>query len=183
MCAVDVRGQLLSYGSLNGGCQVWQKASLSWVSGIKWPNRLSGIWASIKGCVCECTFCQTVSLHVAYPGLAPTRGGLEWSSWTLNMWHVLILIVVYRIKEILLCSWLSSSRKCSHGHADLRLLLCIFILRFQFQVYSVYFIWKVLFNNDLAGARETAQWLRALTALPEVPSSIPSNHMVGHNHL
>jgi hypothetical protein len=28
-----------------------------------------------------------------------------------------------------------------------------------------------------------AQWLRALTALPEVLSSNPSNHMVTHNHL
>jgi hypothetical protein len=28
-----------------------------------------------------------------------------------------------------------------------------------------------------------AQWLRALDALPEVLSSIPSNHMVAHNHL
>jgi hypothetical protein len=28
-----------------------------------------------------------------------------------------------------------------------------------------------------------AQWLRALTALPEVLSAIPSNHMVAHNHL
>ena len=27
------------------------------------------------------------------------------------------------------------------------------------------------------------QWLRALTALPEVLSSIPSNHMVAHNHM
>jgi hypothetical protein len=34
------------------------------------------------------------------------------------------------------------------------------------------------------GAGEMAQWLRALTAaLPEVLSSIPSNHMVVHNHL
>jgi hypothetical protein len=30
---------------------------------------------------------------------------------------------------------------------------------------------------------EMAQWVRALTALPEVLSSIPSNHMVAHNHL
>jgi hypothetical protein len=30
--------------------------------------------------------------------------------------------------------------------------------------------------------REMAQQLRALTALPEVLSSIPSNHMVAHNH-
>ena len=28
-----------------------------------------------------------------------------------------------------------------------------------------------------------AQWLRALTALPEVLSLIPSNHMVVHNHV
>jgi len=32
-------------------------------------------------------------------------------------------------------------------------------------------------------AGEMAQWLRAPTALPEVLSSIPSNHMVAHNHL
>jgi hypothetical protein len=35
----------------------------------------------------------------------------------------------------------------------------------------------------LKGAGEMAQWLRTLTALPEVLSSIPSNHMVAHNHL
>jgi hypothetical protein len=32
-------------------------------------------------------------------------------------------------------------------------------------------------------AGEMAQQLRALTALPEVLSSIPINHMVAHNHL
>jgi hypothetical protein len=32
-------------------------------------------------------------------------------------------------------------------------------------------------------AGEMAQWLRALTALLNVLSSIPSNHMVAHNHL
>jgi hypothetical protein len=32
-------------------------------------------------------------------------------------------------------------------------------------------------------AGEMAQWLRALTVLPEVLCSIPSNHMVAHNHL
>jgi hypothetical protein len=36
-------------------------------------------------------------------------------------------------------------------------------------------------NNNWVG--EMAQKLRALTALPEVLSSIPSNHMVAHNHL
>jgi hypothetical protein len=33
-----------------------------------------------------------------------------------------------------------------------------------------------------AGAGEIAQWVRALTALPNVLSSNPSNHMVAHNH-
>jgi hypothetical protein len=33
------------------------------------------------------------------------------------------------------------------------------------------------------GFGEMAQWFRALTALPEVLSSIPSNRMVAHNHL
>jgi hypothetical protein len=28
-----------------------------------------------------------------------------------------------------------------------------------------------------------AQWLKALSALPQVLSSIPSNHMMAHNHL
>jgi hypothetical protein len=36
-------------------------------------------------------------------------------------------------------------------------------------------------NED--GAGEMAQQLRALTEFPEVLSSIPSNHMVAHNHL
>jgi hypothetical protein len=37
--------------------------------------------------------------------------------------------------------------------------------------------------NGRGEVREMAQWLRALTALPKVLSSIPSNHMVVHNHL
>jgi hypothetical protein len=32
-------------------------------------------------------------------------------------------------------------------------------------------------------AGKMVQWLRALTALPEVLSSNRSNHMVAHNHL
>jgi hypothetical protein len=38
-------------------------------------------------------------------------------------------------------------------------------------------------NKKKARAGEMAQWLRALSALPEVLSSNPSNHMVAHNHL
>jgi hypothetical protein len=39
------------------------------------------------------------------------------------------------------------------------------------------------FLKFFLGVGEMAQWLRALTALPEVLSSISSNHMVAHNHL
>jgi hypothetical protein len=38
-------------------------------------------------------------------------------------------------------------------------------------------------NIPNLGAGEMAQQLRALTALPKVLSSNPSNHMVAHNHL
>ena len=45
-----------------------------------------------------------------------------------------------------------------------------------------------LFNlskeDDVLGqVRWLSDWLRALAALPEVRSSIPSNHMVAYNHL
>jgi hypothetical protein len=43
---------------------------------------------------------------------------------------------------------------------------------------QIYFCFK-----DWVRAGEMAQWLRAPTALPKVPSSNPSNHMVAHNHL
>jgi hypothetical protein len=39
------------------------------------------------------------------------------------------------------------------------------------------------FQEYYLGAGEMAQWVRALTALPKVRSSNPSNHMVAHNHL
>jgi len=42
---------------------------------------------------------------------------------------------------------------------------------------------QALQKKKKLGAGEMAQWLRALSALPEVMSSIPSNHMVAHNHL
>jgi len=42
---------------------------------------------------------------------------------------------------------------------------------------------KKKFKNVSVGAGEMAQRLRALTVLPEVLSSNPSNHMVAHNHL
>jgi hypothetical protein len=37
-------------------------------------------------------------------------------------------------------------------------------------------------SKILSGAGEMAQQLRALTALPKVLSSNPSNHMVAYNH-
>ena len=36
-------------------------------------------------------------------------------------------------------------------------------------------------QNGVGVAGEMVQWLRALTALPKVLSSNPSNHMVAHN--
>jgi hypothetical protein len=39
-----------------------------------------------------------------------------------------------------------------------------------------------IFKKFIYGAGEMAQWLRALTALPEVLSSNPSNYMMAHNH-
>jgi hypothetical protein len=38
-------------------------------------------------------------------------------------------------------------------------------------------------RDRLSEPEEMAQWLRALTALPEVLSSNPRNHMVTRNHL
>jgi hypothetical protein len=43
------------------------------------------------------------------------------------------------------------------------------------------FFFFLIKKNFRAG--EMAQWLRPLTALPEALSSIPSYHMVTHNHL
>jgi hypothetical protein len=42
---------------------------------------------------------------------------------------------------------------------------------------------KINLEEGMEGAGEMTQWLRALTALPKVLSSIPGNHMVAHNHL
>jgi hypothetical protein len=42
---------------------------------------------------------------------------------------------------------------------------------------------SVLELRTAVGAEEMAQRLQAATTLPEVLSSIPSNHMVPHNHL
>jgi hypothetical protein len=43
--------------------------------------------------------------------------------------------------------------------------------------------WSITNQELLLRAGEMAQWLRALTAPPEVLSSIPNNHRVAHNHL
>jgi hypothetical protein len=40
-----------------------------------------------------------------------------------------------------------------------------------------------MFESDIYGVGEMTQWLRALTTLLEVLSSIPSNHMVAHNNI
>jgi hypothetical protein len=52
----------------------------------------------------------------------------------------------------------------------------------QLYYYIIVLLSEVVLEEN-SRAREMAQQLRALTALPEVLSSIPSNHMVAHNHL
>ena len=42
---------------------------------------------------------------------------------------------------------------------------------------------EILSKKEKKGTVKVAQWVRALTALLEVLSSNPSNHMVAHNHL
>jgi hypothetical protein len=54
---------------------------------------------------------------------------------------------------------------------------------------SLDFYWKEFYKflsslkNQFHWADEMTPQIRALTALPKVLSSIPSNHMVAHNHL
>ncbi|XP_038937965.1 voltage-dependent calcium channel gamma-7 subunit isoform X1 [Rattus norvegicus] len=56
-------------------------------------------------------------------------------------------------------------------------------------VSGIFFILSATWEAETRGSKvpgrvgEMAQWLGALTALPEVLSSNPSNHMVAHNHL
>ena len=47
----------------------------------------------------------------------------------------------------------------------------------------IYLNKAALLEEFKVGTGEMAQWLRALTALPEVLNSISRNHMVAHNHL
>jgi len=60
-------------------------------------------------------------------------------------------------------------------HTGLHLLLSLAVSEIGLREQSI--------ENNVSPAGEMAQWLRALTALPEVLSSIPSNHMVAHDHL
>jgi hypothetical protein len=48
--------------------------------------------------------------------------------------------------------------------------------------YSVLTYNNKIFKKKKSRAGDMAQQLRALTALPKVLGSNPSNHMVGHNH-
>ena len=51
------------------------------------------------------------------------------------------------------------------------------------QVYATMHDGRFFPIRELRRAKEMAQWLRELAVLPEGLSSIPSNHMVAHNHL
>jgi hypothetical protein len=60
---------------------------------------------------------------------------------------------------------------------------CMWKLAFGCARWSCQFDWVYEQLRNVSRAGEMAQWLRALTALPEVMSSNPSNHTVAHNHL
>jgi hypothetical protein len=54
----------------------------------------------------------------------------------------------------------------------------------MYYLFSVTYFENMYRRLNKAGAGDMAQHLRrALTALPKVLSSIPSNHMVAHSHL
>jgi hypothetical protein len=55
-------------------------------------------------------------------------------------------------------------------------------LQSPIKVYIIMFLKRKVTRICTKGAGEMAQRLRAPTALPEVLSSNPSNHMVAHNH-
>jgi hypothetical protein len=57
------------------------------------------------------------------------------------------------------------------------------VLRGSEGIDNTFSLSKCRIKDDRGGAGQMAQQLRELTALPEVLSSIPSNHMVAHNHL
>ena len=57
------------------------------------------------------------------------------------------------------------------------------LVRLSRQLVSLKFSVRSYLKKSDGGAGEMAQRLRALTVLPKVLSSIPSNHMVAHSHL
>jgi hypothetical protein len=68
----------------------------------------------------------------------------------------------------------------THPSIYLPMYLSIILQKLEIQYTSK--IIKLYMKNKLRTG-EMAQWLKALTVLPEVLSSIPSNHMAAHNHL
>ena len=63
--------------------------------------------------------------------------------------------------------------------------MCAYIIRIIINILRLFFNVSEYFAcvNVNAGSGEMAHWLRALTALLEVLSSNPSNHVVAHNYL
>jgi hypothetical protein len=106
-----------------------------------------------------------------------------------DMWHLgglwrFLLIV-------LLCLAKDQNRNTIYDHSLFSgantnnyntFLLCVFPQSCELPFSQcIVLVFQSLFIN--IGVGEMAQWLRALTALPEILSSDPINHMVAHNHL
>ena len=64
-----------------------------------------------------------------------------------------------------------------------RIYLCVLSLCIWISSCWIVYYMNSEFIKIRSGAGEMAQQVRALTALPKVLSSNPSNHMVAHNHL
>ena len=98
-----------------------------------------------------------------------------------------------RLHVPFLIQWLHSSIKSAHYQVNPDSLLfwsqswfrhlTFLSLSFSHLYLRIWYMFnnKVILKNFGAGGM-AAQRVRALTALPKVPSSNPNNHMVAHNH-
>jgi hypothetical protein len=99
-----------------------------------------------------------------------------------NSLLLLIMLIMAMLKDIILEASLGSSTPMEYrkGQRCWAWYLERSIGTKEANITIYYATWL---KTTQRGAGEMVQWLRALTGLPEGLSSIPSNHMVAHNHL
>jgi len=74
-------------------------------------------------------------------------------------------------------------RRCGFVEEDVFLEMSFEISKANYIPSALHLHFLLVAQDVSFRAGEMAQWLGALTALAEVLSSNPSNHMVAHNHL